>query len=172
MVKEAKAKLECRVTEIKPLGTGGGAGNLVICEVLYIHIADEVLNEDHTVNPAKLHLAARLGGDFYGEINRENLFKLPKPGKNSGIGVDNLPDFIRNSNLFSCNDLARLAMIERLPEFDPLYTDARINAIVSGLPQNKKCMKKEICAYASELLNQNQLHKAWQVVGKMQWFME
>ena len=83
MVKEAKAKLECKVTEVKPLGKHGGAGNLVICEVLYIHIDDEVLT-DGAVDPAKLNLAARLGGDHYTEVNIDNLIKLPKP-KINGI---------------------------------------------------------------------------------------
>jgi flavin reductase (DIM6/NTAB) family NADH-FMN oxidoreductase RutF len=86
MVAEAKAKLECRVTGIHQLGTGGGAGNLVICEVVHIHIADEILNNEGHVDPAKLNIAARLGGDYYAEINENNLFRLPKPAPKSPKG--------------------------------------------------------------------------------------
>ena len=79
MVKKAKAKLECRVVEVKPLGQGGGAGNLVICEVVYIHIADEVLDTSGKIDPIKLKPVARLGGDYYSEISEENIFSLPRP---------------------------------------------------------------------------------------------
>lgn len=79
MVMEAKAKLECRVTEVKPLGNKGGAGNLVICEVLYMHIDDTLYDEGGHFDPHKLNLAARLGGDYYSEVNSDNLFSLPRP---------------------------------------------------------------------------------------------
>jgi flavin reductase (DIM6/NTAB) family NADH-FMN oxidoreductase RutF len=79
MVLEAKAKLECHVTEVKPLGDGGGAGNLVICEVLYMHIDDTLYDEKGRFDAYKLNLAARLGGDHYSEVNTDNLFTLPRP---------------------------------------------------------------------------------------------
>ncbi|MDB5199189.1 MAG: flavin reductase family protein [Chitinophagaceae bacterium] len=146
MVKEAKAKLECKVIEIKPLGAKGGAGNLVICEVIYIHMDDEIV-KDGQVDPAKLNLAARLGSDWYSEINTENIFTLNKP-KHNGIGIDNLPAFIRNSTVLTGNNLARLASIDRLPDFD----------------YSSKPVDKEIFEYVIELLNKNEVQKAWQVL--------
>lgn len=168
MVKEAKAKLECKVTEIKPLGEYGGAGNLVICEVVYMHIADEILQEDRKVNPSKLHLSARLGGDWYSQVNAENLFTLAKPEKDPGIGMDNLPSFIRNSCVLTGNDLARLASIDRLPLFNAEFSDARIKTMTVHCRHNEALLHTEIYEYAIELLNNNEIYKAWQVLGKLE----
>lgn len=168
MVKEAKAKLECKVTEIKALGYNGGAGNLVICEVVYIHISDEVLNKNRKVDPTKLDLVARLGSDWYCEVNSQNLFDLPKPGKRPGIGMDRLPSFIRNSNILKGNDLARFASMERLPHFDPAFTNERIISMVQYCRNNEELLHKGLCGYAIELLNENEVEKAWQVLGKLQ----
>src|SRR5262245_36108810 len=89
MVKESKVKMECRVHEIKPLGTEGGAGNLVLCEVLRMHIADEILNEAGTmIDQRKLHHVARLGGDWYCKVDEANLFMVEKPNTKLGIGID------------------------------------------------------------------------------------
>ncbi len=83
MVKEAKIKLECEVLEVKPLGSNGGAGNLVIAEVLCIHVNDDILNaEGSMIDPFKMEHIARMGGDFYAKINNQNLFTVPKPNKN------------------------------------------------------------------------------------------
>lgn len=164
MVKEARAKLECKVTEIKPLGTKGGAGNLVICEVVYIHIADEIVTEDGHVDPAKLRLTARLGRDWYSEIHPENLFTLPKPGRLPAIGMDILPSFIRNSSILTGNDLARLASIESLPVVDPEFTDERMRAILCHCRHSRGLLNQEFCEYAIELLNKNEVQKAWQVL--------
>ena len=79
MVKESKIKLECKVNEIKPLGSEGGAGNLVICEVLYIHIDESILDENKKIDQAKMHHIARLGGDWYCKTDKTNLFKVEKP---------------------------------------------------------------------------------------------
>src|SRR5258706_8978848 len=100
MVKEAKVKLECKVLEIKPLGKEGGSGNLVIAEVICMHIDESILNEDHSmIDQGKLHHVARLGGSWYSVINESNLFRVPKPNVQLGIGVDALPESIRNSSI-------------------------------------------------------------------------
>src|SRR6187549_2393128 len=98
MVKESKVKLECKVLEIKPLGTEGGAGNLVICEVLCMHIDESILDENNRIDQRKLHHVARLGGDWYCRVDESNLFKVAKPNMQLGIGVDALPETILKSS--------------------------------------------------------------------------
>ncbi|MBD0368219.1 MAG: flavin reductase family protein, partial [Flavisolibacter sp.] len=103
MVKESKAKLECKVLEIKSLGEKGGAGQLVICEVLCLHIADELLTAEKKMDQTKLELVARLGGDWYCRVTKENLFIVPKPNVKLGIGMNALPESIRSSTILTGN---------------------------------------------------------------------
>jgi flavin reductase (DIM6/NTAB) family NADH-FMN oxidoreductase RutF len=161
MVMEAKAKLECHVTEIRPLGKEGGAGTLVICEVLYMHIDDTLYYEDGKFDPHKLNLAARLGGDFYSEVNSSNLFTLPKPNK-IGIGMDALPDFIKCSNYLTGNELAALAGVEQMPEYHPGFDDEKLQAINIYLKDDRK--KEILHNYIKELIHQNKISHAWQVI--------
>jgi flavin reductase (DIM6/NTAB) family NADH-FMN oxidoreductase RutF len=161
MVMEAKAKLECHVTEIRPLGKEGGAGNLVICEVLYMHIDDTLYNDDGKFDPHKLNLAARLGGDFYSEVNADNLFTLPKPNK-IGIGIDALPDFIKCSDYLTGNELAALAHIEELPGCHPGFDDEKLDAINAYLKNNRR--KEILHGYIKDLIHQNRINHAWQVI--------
>src|SRR5260221_8893910 len=99
MVKESKVKMECKVIEVKPLGTEGGAGNLVICEVMRMHIDDSLLDENKKVDQRKINHVARLGGDWYCMVNETNLFRVQKPNTELGIGIDALPSPIRNSKI-------------------------------------------------------------------------
>ena len=96
MVKESKVKMECQVREVKSLGAEGGAGNLVICEVIRIHIDDSFLDADKKMDQRKLHHIARLGGDWYCVVNEQNLFQVEKPNTQLGIGIDALPLSVRN----------------------------------------------------------------------------
>jgi flavin reductase (DIM6/NTAB) family NADH-FMN oxidoreductase RutF len=161
MVLEAKAKLECRVKEVKPLGNNGGAGNLVICEVQYMHIDDTLYNEKGEFDPLKLNLAARLGGDFYSEVNTETLFTLPKPNK-IGIGMDALPGFIRCSNYLTGNELAALATVEEMPSHHDGFDDEKLEAINAYLKDNRKTEMLHL--YVKELIHQNKINHAWQVI--------
>src|SRR5882724_1756228 len=92
MVKESKVKMECKVLEIKSLGSGGGAGNLVICEILRMHIDDGILDEKKHIDQRKLHHIARMGGDWYCKVDESNLFQVEKPNTKLGIGIDALPE--------------------------------------------------------------------------------
>lgn len=116
LIEESPVNLECKVIEVKPLGNEGGAGNLVMAEVVNIHIREEFLNEDGNLEQSKLDLVARLGGNWYSRNNEHNLFQVPKPLATKGIGFDKLPDEIKLSNVFTGNDLGMLANIEVLPE--------------------------------------------------------
>ena len=119
MVKDSKAKMECKVIEIKSLGHEGGAGQLVICEVLLLHLDDGLLNEEMKFDQSKFDLAARLGGDWYCRVSTDNLFTIPKPNIQLGVGIDGLPEHIRNSKILTGNHLGLLANVEVIPVIDP-----------------------------------------------------
>jgi len=165
MVKEAKIKLECKVNEVKSLGENGGAGQLVIAEVLCIHVDESILNTDKTmIDQTKMHHIARLGGDWYSRIDSTNLFKVAKPNTELGIGVDALPASIRNSNILSGNHLGQLANVKEEPFVDPTFHDDRLKNIIQYYSINPTEMEKELHIYAVELLNQNKITEAWQIL--------
>ena len=164
MVKESKVKMECRVLEVKPLGTEGGAGNLVICEVLCMHIDDSILDENKKIDQTKLHHVARLGGDWYCKVDEQNLFKVTKPNTQLGIGVDALPESIRNSRILTGNNLGQLANVHEMPFVDPAFSDDRLKNIVQYYAINPDDMDKELHRYAKELLDAGKVNEAWQVL--------
>ena len=114
-VAESPVQFECRVNEVISLGTQGGAGNLVICEVLKMHINEAVLDADGKIDPVKLDAVSRMGGNWYGRA-KQGMFEVPKPLSRLGIGFDQLPEAIRTSKLLTGNDLAMLANVEVLPK--------------------------------------------------------
>lgn len=164
MIKECKIKMECRVQEIKPLGNEGGAGNLVICEVLVIHIDDSLLDHDKKMDPRRLPLVARLGGDWYAVVNEQSLFQVAKPNTQLGMGIDALPVSIRNSRIFSGNDLGQLANCTRIPDVDPGYDDAHLKQIIQYFSINPEEMEKELHRYAKERLQNGDVQGAWQIL--------
>ncbi|MCB0445996.1 MAG: flavin reductase family protein [Gelidibacter sp.] len=113
-VAESPIQFECKVNEIIKLGTEGGAGNLVICEVVKFHITEEVLDSNYVIIQEKLDLVARAGGDYYNRA-KKGFFEIPKPLQSLGIGVDAIPEEIRNSMILTGNDLGMLGNIEKLP---------------------------------------------------------
>ncbi|MFO0414532.1 MAG: flavin reductase family protein [Bacteroidota bacterium] len=165
MVKESKIKLECKVIEVKPLGTEGGAGNLVICEVLYMHVDETVLNNEKTmVDQRKIHHVARLGGDWYCRVNEASLFEVEKPNIKLGIGIDNLPKSIRESSVLTGNNLAQLANVHAYPAVDPGFTNERLKNIVQYFSLQQDELEKELHKYAQELLNDDKVNEAWQIL--------
>ena len=113
-VGESPVQFECKVNEIIELGKNGGAGNLVICEVIKIHVTEDVLNADETINQEALDLVARAGGSYYTRANK-GFFEIPKPLRTLGIGVDALPENVKNSMILTGNDLGILGNVEALP---------------------------------------------------------
>lgn len=164
MVKESKVKLECRVNEIKSLGEEGGAGNLVICEVLKLHLSDELLNAEKKFDQTKLELVARLCGDWYCKVSKENLFMVPKPNTKLGIGIDALPESIRNSKLLTGNQLGMLANVHELPVVEPSFDDEHLKNIIQYYAVNPAEMEREVHLYAAKLLDQHKVYEAWQVL--------
>ncbi|GIV36064.1 MAG: flavin reductase [Cyclobacteriaceae bacterium] len=149
-VAESPVNLECRINQVIELGKSGGAGNLVICEVLLMHIKDEILGEDGKIDPFKADAVARMGGDWYCRANGAALFRLPQPGNRLGIGFDQLPEAIRNSKILTGNDLARLAGAEAVP------------AKVQGRTFSAETAKH---LKAKELLEKGEVEKAWEALA-------
>src|SRR5437868_11861285 len=164
MVKESKVKMECKVLEVKPLGTEGGAGNLVISEVMVMHIDESILDAHNMIDQTKLHHVARLGGDWYCKVDESNLFKVPKPNVQLGIGVDALPADIRHSKILTGNHLGQLANVHEMPFIDPTFSDDRLKNIIQYYSINPDEMDIELQRYAKELLDAGKVHEAWQVL--------
>ena len=165
MVAEAKIKLECKVLEIKSLGENAGAGQLVIAEVLMMHVDDSILNEEkNMIDQTKIELIARLGGDWYCKTNTTNLFKVPKPNIKLGIGVDALPKSIQQSKILSGNDLGMLANANEMPSIDTTFEDEKLKHIVQYFSINPTSMENEIHQYAKEILANGNIEKAWQIL--------
>ena len=164
MVKEAKIKLECKINEVKSLGEEGGSGQLVIAEVLCMHVDESILGDDGKIDQQKLNLVARLGGDWYCKVDPSNLFKVPKPNTQLGIGVDALPDGIRNSRILTGNHLGMLANVHDLPLIDASFSDDRLKNIIQYYSISPTEMEKELHVYAAELLNAGSVAEAWQIL--------
>ena len=164
MVKESKAKMECKVLEIKSLGAQGGSGNLVICEVLRMHIDDDLLVDNKKFDQTKLEHVARLGGDWYCHVSKDNLFKVPKPNTQLGIGFDALPEGIRYSKVLSGNHLGQLANVHELPVIQPSFDDEHLKNIIQYFSLDPGEMEKELHQYAAKLLDDGKVDEAWQVL--------
>jgi hypothetical protein len=134
-VKGSPAAFECTVNQVIPLGETGGAGNLVVCEVILAHFAEHIIN-DQGVDPVQLDAVARMGNNWYSRANGDALFEIVKPGRNLGIGVDRLPHPIRNSSILSGNDLGRLGNLDTLPDPDELRA-IRQEEVIQALIKTK-----------------------------------
>jgi flavin reductase (DIM6/NTAB) family NADH-FMN oxidoreductase RutF len=164
MVKESKVKLECRVNEVKSLGNDPGSGNLVICEVLKMHIDESLLDADKKIDQRKINHVARLGADWYCVVNENNLFEVEKPNTQIGVGIDALPLSVRHSKILSGNDLGQLANVYEIPAVDPSFDDVNLKQIIQYYSINPTDMEKELHSYAKKLLEERKIKEAWQVL--------
>ena len=163
-VKESPVQMECKVLEVKPLGTGGGAGNLIIAEVLMMHINENILDKNGKIDQHKINHVARLGGNWYAKISADNLFEVEKPNTELGIGLDNLPESVRNSKLLTGNHLGQLANVHEMPFIDPSFQDEKLKNIFLYYSSSPEEMEKELHLYAADLLNEGKVKEAWQVL--------
>lgn len=166
-VKEAPVAFDCRVNEVKPLGIGGGAGNLVICEVLAIHINESILDEKGAINPFKLDPVARLGGSWYSRITPDSLFQIPKPLTTLGIGVDQIPEEIRNSPVLTGNNLGRLGNVEHLPseiELADFSNSQEILDMRRRFKNDPESWTDHLHRWAKEELENGEVSKAWKIL--------
>jgi len=160
-VAESPVQFECKVNEIIALGNQGGAGNLIICEVVKIHINEKVLDEKNMIDQTKIDLVSRLGGNWYSRSN-QGLFEVEKPLVTLGIGVDAIPDFIKNSPVFDGNDLGKLGNVESLPTQEEITIFVKQNFAVKGVLSSDDVQK--IHKKAKEYLNNNDVLSAWKVL--------
>lgn len=162
-VAEAPVQFECKVNQIIELGQEGGAGNLIICEVVQMHIQEELLNENGLIDQHKIDLVARMGGDWYCRANTHAMFEIKKPITTCGIGYDALPLDIKSSQLLSANDLGQLAGIEELPNETDVneYKLLELSTLFLELEHDASALEQALHQKAHELLAQNQLEEAW-----------
>lgn len=162
-VLEAPVQFECKVLEVKELGDQGGAGNLVICEVTKIHIHEEILAEDGTIDQKKIHLVARMGGNWYCHANEASMFEITKPVTTVGIGFDQLPEDIRLSPVLSGNDLAQLAGVTELPNETDVneYKLLELSDLFLTLEDEPAKLEVALHERAKDLINNNDIEGAW-----------
>lgn len=160
-VAESPVQIECKVNDIIALGTEGGAGNMIICEVVQIHIKEEVLDENGVISPEKIDLVSRLGGNWYSRA-KNGLFEVEKPLATLGIGVDAIPDFVKQSIVFSGNDLGKLGNVESLPTEEEIaifvQNNIQVKAVLSSTDEQKVHQK------AKEYLDHSDVLSAWKVL--------
>jgi flavin reductase (DIM6/NTAB) family NADH-FMN oxidoreductase RutF len=160
-VGESPVQFECKVNQIIELGQEGGAGNLIICEVVKIHINEEVLDNNGAVDQYKIDLVSRMGGNWYSRSN-QGLFEIPKPITTLGIGVDSIPDFIRKSPVFDGNDFGMLGNIESLPSDEEISIFVNENFAVKGVLSSDD--QDKVFLKAKEYLNKQDILSAWKVL--------
>ena len=160
-VKESPVQFECKVTQIIALGSEGGAGNLILCEVVRIHLDERILDENGAIDQHKIDLVSRLGGNWYSRSN-QGLFEVPKPLTTLGIGVDAIPNFVKHSAVFTGNDLGMLGNVESLPTHEEITIFVKENFEVKGVLSADDEEKKH--QLAKEYLNKNEVPTAWKVL--------
>lgn len=160
-VAESPVQFECKVTEIIKLGNEGGAGNLVICEVLKLHIANEVLNDEGAIDQNKLDLVARAGGSFYSRANK-GFFEIPKPLSTLGIGVDNMPESVKDSMILTGNEIGMLANVEAIPTKDEVTRF--ITELSKNYPDIAKATVREKHIKAGNYLSFGDVESAWKLL--------
>lgn len=165
-VKESPVQFECKVKQVIELGQEGGAGNLIICEILVMHIDDAVLDENGRIDPFKIDLVARMGGDWYCRANGNALFEVAKPITTIGIGVDAIPDAIRLSDVLTGNNLGQLGNVERIPSNAEVaeYKQHAILELFDDYKHKPDELKKHLHIMAKRLLEENKVEEAWKVL--------
>ncbi len=166
-VKESPVQMECKVVEVKEMGDQGGAANLIICEILLMHIDESVLTEDNKIDSQKLDLVARMGGDLYCRASGSAIFDVAKPNSSLGMGIDQLPESIRNSNILTGNNLGQLGNVKNFPEpsdIDEFRRKDFMKALFSKYGHDDKMLQGKIHELAKTLLEQKHVEEAWKVL--------
>ena len=158
-VGEAPVAMECKVIQVIKTGDSGGAGNLVICQVLLMHINESVLDDEGVIDPFRLDAVARLGRDYYCRVQGNAIFKVPRPSQRLGIGFEQLPESIRLSRVLTGNELALLAAVERIPDADNEFT-RRDNRLQTALQKGTDAVHE----LARHYLAEGKVDEAWCVL--------
>lgn len=163
-VKESPVQMECKVVEVKEMGDQGGAANLIICEILLMHISDAVLTPDKKIDPNKIDLVARMGGDLYCRASGNALFEVAKPLTTLGIGVDALPETIRLSKILTGNNLGQLGNVEHLPdaaEVREFRSREFMKALDDKFGHHPEILRDKLHELAKTLLDKGHVKEAW-----------
>lgn len=162
-VAESPVQFECKVNQVIELGNEGGAGNLVICEVVQIHINENVLDENGMIDQQKIDLVARMGGNWYCRADKNSMFEISKPITTCGIGYDQIPEDIRNSTVLTGNDLGHLGGIEELPNETDVneYKLLELSELFVSLEGESAKLETALHERAKKLLSENKLEEAW-----------
>lgn len=166
-VKESPVQFECIVKDVIETGTEGGAGNLIIAEMVLMHINPEVMNLDGSLNQQKMDLVGRLGSDWYVRASGDALFEVPKPAKNLGIGFDQFPEHLKSSTILTGNDFGKLGNVEFLPDADSIEIYKKMNKELQAILQLPVSNHEKTIALehlAKQLLAQNEPNQAWKVL--------
>ncbi len=167
-VAESPVQIECRVREVIETGTEGGAGNLIVCEILKMHISESVLDADQRIDQNKIRLVGRLGADWYCKAFDEALFEIEKPIRNKGIGIDRLPESVRNSTVLTGNNLGQLGNVESLPDSVTLQEFADSSEDIRNLRtrfgHHEESFEYEKHCLAQRYLSQGDVETAWNIL--------
>ncbi|MGZ3945903.1 MAG: flavin reductase family protein [Mucilaginibacter sp.] len=166
-VAESPVQFECVVNEVKVLGHGPGAGNLILAEIKLMHINESILDSNGKVDQLKLDMVARLGGDWYARVNRDNLFKVAKPVRTMGIGVDAIPYAIRNSKILTGNNLGQLGNVEHLPtdeQIEDYIQSPEIKELLDATIGDSSTRETQLHLKAKQLLDEGRVEEAWKVL--------
>lgn len=165
-VKESPVQLECKVLEVRELGDQGSAGNLIICEIVLIHINDEMIGEDGRIDQKKIDLVGRMGGNWYVRANGDALFEVAKPLSTLGIGVDQIPEDIRLSSVLTGNNLGQLGNVETLPD-ETEVNDFKLTELADlfvELEDDAVALEKALHEKAKAYLDQGQVEEGWKTL--------
>ena len=160
-VAESPVQFECKVNDVIALGDQGGAGNLVICEVVKIHINEAVLDKDGLIDQHKIDLVARMGANWYSRSN-VGMFEVEKPLTTLGVGVDAIPNFVKESPIFNGNDIGKLGNVEAIPTEEEIAIFVQSNFTVKAVLSADDEVKKQ--QLAKDFLDQNDTIGAWKVL--------
>ena len=160
-VKESPVQLECKVKEVVAMGDDGGAGNLVICEVLRMHLHEEILDEAGRIDDHKIDLVARMGGNWYTRAI-DGMFEVPKPLRNLGVGVDQIPEAFRTSSILTGNDLGRLGNVDVLPQAEEIRAYLSEDEQLQHLATDKD--NPDLHLRIKELISNNKILEAWKLI--------
>lgn len=165
-VKESPVQMECKVREIVELGNEGGAGNLIICEILCLHVNENILDENGKIDQTKIDLVGRMGGNYYCRAKGDALFEIAKPLRNLGIGVDSIPHEIKNSTILTGNHLGKLGNVESLPDETDVndYKLTELSDLFIEYQDEPVKLENELHQMAAELLNNGKVTEAWKTL--------
>jgi len=166
-VKESPVQIECKVNQVLETGQGGGAGNLVIAEIVKVHIDEKILSDSGFIDTSKLKLVGRMGGNYWTKAFGDALFEVAKPTSKKALGVDQIPIDIRCSKVLTGNDLGKLAMVEQTPDENEIIAEKKsedIQALFKKNKNNKEMLKKDIHQLAQKYLAKNDVNKAWKTL--------